>query len=40
VVAPEGSSLELRVSSSPLEVFEKNEPVWLQFDPNQMAVLL
>ena len=39
VIAPEGSSLRLRVSAPPLEIYRPNESVWLQFDPKQMAIL-
>jgi iron(III) transport system ATP-binding protein len=36
-VRPEGSALVLRVTARPQEVFETNEKVWLELDPEQMA---
>jgi ABC-type Fe3+/spermidine/putrescine transport system ATPase subunit len=37
VVSPKDSSLQLRVVAPPFEVFEVDDPVWIQFDPVQMA---
>jgi len=36
-VRPVESALQLRVTARPHEVFEVNEPVWLEVDPRQMA---
>jgi iron(III) transport system ATP-binding protein len=37
VAAPAGSALRLKVSASPVQIFEVGEKVWLEFDPRQMA---
>lgn len=37
VVSPQNSGLRLRVVAPPFEVFEVNDPVWIEFDPAQMA---
>ncbi len=39
VVAPEGSGLRLKVATLPFQVFEVGDPVWLEFDPAQMAAI-
>ena len=38
-VRPEGSTLVLRVSARPHEVFEADARVWLELDPRQMALI-
>jgi iron(III) transport system ATP-binding protein len=37
VVAPEGSGLRLKLTAMPYQVFEVGDPVWIEFDPQQMA---
>jgi ABC-type Fe3+/spermidine/putrescine transport system ATPase subunit len=39
VVQPQGSGTRLRVTAPPLQVHEVGEPVWLEFDPRQMALV-
>ena len=39
IVTPEGSSLKLRVTAPPVQIYQVGEPVWLEFDPRQMAVI-
>ena len=36
-VTPKDSALALRVTARPHEVFQMDEPVWLELDPRQMA---
>jgi iron(III) transport system ATP-binding protein len=38
-VCPEGSSVVLRVTTRPHEVFDVDEKIWLELDPGQMAAL-
>jgi iron(III) transport system ATP-binding protein len=37
VVVPQDSALRLKVTAAPAQIFEVGEPVWLEFDPRQMA---
>jgi ABC-type Fe3+/spermidine/putrescine transport system ATPase subunit len=37
VFSPNGSALRLRVTATPTQVFDVNEPLWLDIDPAQMA---
>ncbi len=37
VVSPADSALRLKVAALPFEVFDVGDPVWLAFDPQQMA---
>ncbi|WP_419898857.1 ABC transporter ATP-binding protein [Roseomonas sp. USHLN139] len=39
VVRPEASGLKLRVTAPPLQVHEVGESVWLEIDPQQIAVV-
>ncbi|PHK96091.1 ABC transporter ATP-binding protein [Pseudoroseomonas rhizosphaerae] len=39
VVRPQESGLQLRVTAPPLQVHEVGEKVWLEFDPQQIAVV-
>ncbi|MGE0717282.1 MAG: ABC transporter ATP-binding protein [Alphaproteobacteria bacterium] len=38
-VTPAGSGVRLRVAAPPLDVHEVGAPVWVEFDPRQMAVV-
>jgi iron(III) transport system ATP-binding protein len=38
-VAPDGSGTTLRVAAPPLQVLDVGAPVWLEFDPRQMALV-
>ena len=37
VVSPVDSTLRLKVTALPFQVFEVGQAVWLEFDPSQMA---
>jgi iron(III) transport system ATP-binding protein len=39
VVAPVESGLRLKITTSPIRVFDVGEKVWLEFDPQQMALI-
>jgi ABC-type Fe3+/spermidine/putrescine transport system ATPase subunit len=39
-VTPAASSTRLRVSTSPLEVYDVGEVLWLELDPSQMAAIV
>ena len=39
IVSPQGSGLKLRVTAPPLQIHQVGEPVWLEFDPKQMAAI-
>ena len=39
LVTPQGSTLKLRVTAPPVQVHEVGEPVWIEFDPRQMAAI-
>ncbi len=36
---PDGSGMELRVTTTPAQTFDVGERVWLSFDPSQMALV-
>ncbi|MCC7275450.1 MAG: ABC transporter ATP-binding protein, partial [Alphaproteobacteria bacterium] len=38
-VSPKGSAVRLRVAAPPLDVHEVGTAVWVEFDPQQMAVV-
>ena len=38
VVAPVESGQRLKITTSPIRVFDVGEKVWLEFDPQQMAL--
>ncbi|MGK7867189.1 ABC transporter ATP-binding protein [Falsiroseomonas sp. E2-1-a20] len=40
VVNAEGSDLRLRATAPPLQIHEVGEPVWMAFDPQQMAMVV
>jgi ABC-type Fe3+/spermidine/putrescine transport system ATPase subunit len=40
VVSPTGADLKLKISALPHEVFDVGTPVWLGFDPRQMAAIV
>jgi len=37
VITPTSTNLQLRASCPPAAIFEKNDPVWLEVDPTQVA---
>jgi len=39
LIAPANSGLKLRVSTTPVSVYGVGQPVWVEFDPKQMAVI-
>jgi ABC-type Fe3+/spermidine/putrescine transport system ATPase subunit len=39
VVAPADSGLRLKITTSPVRVFDVGEKVWLEFDPQQMTLI-
>ncbi len=39
LVAPVGSGLKLRVSTAPISIYGVGQPVWVEFDPKQMAII-
>ncbi|MSO77905.1 MAG: ABC transporter ATP-binding protein [Alphaproteobacteria bacterium] len=39
LVTPKDSRLRLRISAPPLAVYKVDEPVWVEFEPSQMAVI-
>ena len=39
VVSPVGGDLRLKVATAPVEVYEVDDPVWLNFDPAQIVPL-
>ena len=40
VVTAQGSDLRLRATAPPLQIHEVGEPVWMAFDPQQIAMVI
>jgi iron(III) transport system ATP-binding protein len=38
-VAPDGGGVQLRVTALPVEVHDVGDPVWVEFDPAQVAII-